>query len=113
METEQKPKDEDEEPVGRRFGRQRQTVETRSNFASKQEYLMVGLAELEGDNAFDEEEMNDAKRERERFIAEKIKEEEEKQGQAEQARPAAGRLSGRERVGGGSATGRSRTRNFS
>lgn len=115
VETEQKPKEEDEEPAGRRFGRQRQTVETRSNFASKQEYLMVGLAELEGDNAFDEEEMNDAKRERERFIAEKIKEEEEKQGQAEAARPAPGRLSGRERVASpaGERAGRSRTRNFS
>lgn len=114
VEAEQKPK-EDEEPTGRRFGKQRATVDTRSSFSSKQEYLMIGLAELEGDNAFDEDEMNDAKRERERFIAEKIKEEEEKQGQQEAARPTPGRLSGRERTGGSSAgtTGRSRTRNFS
>lgn len=114
-ETEQKPKEEEEESTGRRFGKVRKTVETRTNFATVNEYLMVGLAELEGDKAFDEDEMNDAKRERERFIAELAKREEEKQEQVEAARPTPGRLGGRERTASPTAerSGRSRTRNFS
>ena len=72
-----------EEPTERRgFGRQRKTTQTNRKRVS--EYLLTGIYLLQDGDAFDEEDIREARQERERHIAELHKRDEEKQGQAPQ-----------------------------
>lgn len=81
---ESEPQQEEPSEGRRGFGRQRKTTQTNRKRVS--EYLLTGIYLLQDGDAFEEEDIREARQERERHIAELHKKDEEKQQQPQQAK---------------------------
>ena len=79
---ESEPQQEEPSEGRRGFGRQRKTTQTNRKRVS--EYLLTGIYLLQDGDAFEEEDIREARQERERHIAELHKRDEEKQQQPQQ-----------------------------
>lgn len=85
---ESEPQQEEPSEGRRGFGRQRKTTQTNRKRVS--EYLLTGIYLLQDGDAFEEEDIREARQERERHIAELYKKDEEKQQQQPQQTQAKG-----------------------